>query len=198
MTTKELIFHEALLLIARKGYEATSIRDICKMVGIRESSFYNHFFNKQALLDEIFNVAEHIITEPGSLQKTTYLLIEDASLREFFHFRIDRYIQYWEEPRNNLIRLIVVQEQTKIKRAAEILLTEITQRTKSLEKYLDILSRKGKIRPGPLRPVAMVFIHTIHSLHQNYYVSKLFDHDSGLFLKEMHDAADHLAGIYEL
>lgn len=53
--TKEKIIEISLELFSRKGYTAVSIRDICKQVGIKESSVYYHFENKQAVFDEILS-----------------------------------------------------------------------------------------------------------------------------------------------
>ena len=53
MTTKEKIIETALELFSRRGYDGVSVRDIARAVGIRESSLYNHFENKQAIFDGI-------------------------------------------------------------------------------------------------------------------------------------------------
>ncbi len=50
--TKQDIKEAALTLFSQRGYSAVSIRDICKVVGIKESTVYYHFTNKQ----DIFNV----------------------------------------------------------------------------------------------------------------------------------------------
>ena len=53
MNTKEKIIYEALNLFSIKGFDAISVRDIAKAVGIKASSLYNHFKNKQDILDTI-------------------------------------------------------------------------------------------------------------------------------------------------
>lgn len=53
MNTKEKIRHEALTLFSTKGYDSISVRDISRAVGIKESSLYNHFKNKQDIFDDI-------------------------------------------------------------------------------------------------------------------------------------------------
>lgn len=53
MTTKERIIEEALVLFSSRGYEAVSVRDIAGAVGIKESSLYYHFKNKQDIFDTI-------------------------------------------------------------------------------------------------------------------------------------------------
>jgi len=55
MSTREKILQEALNLFSVKGYDAVSLRDIASQVGIKESSLYNHFQNKQALFDSIID-----------------------------------------------------------------------------------------------------------------------------------------------
>lgn len=55
MNTKEKILIEALNLFSINGYDPVSVRDISKAVGIKESSLYNHFKNKQDIFDTIIN-----------------------------------------------------------------------------------------------------------------------------------------------
>ena len=52
-STKEKITATALALFAQRGYDGVSVRDICKQVGIKESSLYYHFPSKQAIFDAI-------------------------------------------------------------------------------------------------------------------------------------------------
>ena len=51
--TKQLILDVALRQFAQRGYSAVSIRNICKEVGIKESTVYYHFKNKQDILDSL-------------------------------------------------------------------------------------------------------------------------------------------------
>ena len=55
MHTRERILQEALSLFSEKGYEAVSVRDIARAVGVKESSLYNHFKNKRDIFDSIIN-----------------------------------------------------------------------------------------------------------------------------------------------
>jgi AcrR family transcriptional regulator len=53
MNTHERIWREALTLFSVQGFEAVSVRDIAGAVGIKESSLYNHYKNKQDIFDTI-------------------------------------------------------------------------------------------------------------------------------------------------
>ncbi len=51
--TKEKILKTALSLFASKGYKATTVRDIAGKMGIKQSALYNHFKNKDAILESL-------------------------------------------------------------------------------------------------------------------------------------------------
>jgi AcrR family transcriptional regulator len=55
LTTSEKILDVAIDLIAKEGFDAVSVREIAKTVGIRESSIYNHFRSKDEILDTIID-----------------------------------------------------------------------------------------------------------------------------------------------
>lgn len=51
--TKQKILEKALELFAERGYDAVSVGEIAKAVGIKAPSLYNHFNGKQAIFDAI-------------------------------------------------------------------------------------------------------------------------------------------------
>lgn len=63
MNTRDKIIYESLNLFSKKGFDAISVRDIAKAVGIRASSIYNHFKNKQDILDTIIIQYSNYITK---------------------------------------------------------------------------------------------------------------------------------------
>ena len=51
--TKERIRDVAINLFSQKGYNAVSIREIAKLVGISESTIYSHYKSKEDIMDTI-------------------------------------------------------------------------------------------------------------------------------------------------
>ena len=51
--TKQKILDKALELFSTRGYDAVSVGEIAKAVGIKAPSLYNHFPSKQAIFDAI-------------------------------------------------------------------------------------------------------------------------------------------------
>lgn len=51
--TKEKILKHALKLFSSKGFKATTVRDIAGSIGIKQSALYNHFKNKEEILETL-------------------------------------------------------------------------------------------------------------------------------------------------
>lgn len=54
-STKDIILESAVDLFAVNGFHGTSMRQLARKVGIKESSLYHHFLNKDDIMDEILN-----------------------------------------------------------------------------------------------------------------------------------------------
>src|SRR4030088_1834535 len=52
---REEIVDAAIEVFAESGYHDAGVADIAKRVGIGHSTFYRHFDNKRAILDEVIN-----------------------------------------------------------------------------------------------------------------------------------------------
>lgn len=113
MDTKERIIEEALKLFARKGYDAVSVRHIAKAVGIRESSLYYHFKNKQDIFDTIVDfcfqkAGDYFRKQALPFEKeddlTRFLTTDPEELTELI-FAIFRY--FFEDPYNVMFRRLL-------------------------------------------------------------------------------------------
>ena len=66
--TKQKILEKALELFSARGYDAVSVGEIAKAVGIKPPSLYNHFPSKQAVFDAIVeNTAAHYEKDTGEI-----------------------------------------------------------------------------------------------------------------------------------
>lgn len=77
--TKEHILTSALSMFAQRSYKAVSIRDIAKDVGIKESSIYYHFKNKQAIMDELLCRVDELIEEKKTAFDDAFSLATEIS-----------------------------------------------------------------------------------------------------------------------
>ena len=66
-TTKEKIFDVSLELFSQKGFNNTSVREIAREVGIKESSIYNHYSSKQAIMNDILGTFSTYFDNTGDV-----------------------------------------------------------------------------------------------------------------------------------
>jgi TetR/AcrR family fatty acid metabolism transcriptional regulator len=71
--TRQKIFQAALGLIKERGYEQTTLVDICKAAGIASGTFYHHFASKQDILVEyVKEESRDLMNYYQSLPKESY------------------------------------------------------------------------------------------------------------------------------
>lgn len=104
MKTKEKIIVEALNLFSIKGFSSVSVRDIASSVGIKASSLYNHFENKQDIFDTIVNKGSKLVNAFfNKINITTYINksklinLNEISDDDFFNFHFEIFRFYFED-----------------------------------------------------------------------------------------------------
>lgn len=78
-TTREALLEAAMNLFSARGYTGTSIRDLAREVGIRESSVYKHFPSKQALFEALIERAHDALAKIGSAQGLSFSPAREAA-----------------------------------------------------------------------------------------------------------------------
>ncbi len=107
--TKEIILQKSTGLFVRKGYSGTSIRDIAKEVGIRESAIYNHFSSKKEIFAELIN---RLTPESLPAIILTDELLDEISNPEIFIRNFARKIfEHWNSSSEQSLIKIILSEQ---------------------------------------------------------------------------------------
>ena len=109
MNTKERILDVSLSMFSISGYEAVSIRDICGAVGIKESSIYYHFRNKQDILDSLMQKYEDHVS--SLLQVLRSASVSYSGSPSFDWLDIYFFDQYLFDPFcNRMMRLMLIEQ----------------------------------------------------------------------------------------
>ena len=109
MNTKDKILDVSLSMFSISGYEAVSIRDICGAVGIKESSLYYHFRNKQDILDSLMHKYEnHISSLLHILQSASDPKEGEPSLDWLNIYFFDQYL--FDPFSNRMMRLMLIEQ----------------------------------------------------------------------------------------
>lgn len=124
---KNLILHVAIDLFSQNGYNAVSIRDITREVGIKESSLYNHFKSKTVILQTIYynfrmNIAK--IIPPLDRLDT---IVSAITIEMFLTQGFQNFLEHIQHPQMEKIWRIIYLEQVRDKAAREIYLNNIME-----------------------------------------------------------------------
>lgn len=171
-TTKEKIFDISIDLFSQKGFDAVSVREIAREVGIRESSIYNHYKSKDAIMDSIFQYfKEELIKmrppEARNLEKI------DKITPEVFRQRANLTLNLFKNPKMEKIFRIISSEQFRDERARIIVLQYLIHEPYSFsKKVLEIMVNKGTIDKIDPSVKAMEFQYSIFSLFLEYLLLK--------------------------
>jgi len=153
--TREKILEAAIDLFAEQGYDGTSMRDIARAVGIRESAIYKHYAGKDAILQMIFAYAEAHIYAPLPLAQNATGPDQSSIFRDMLEG----------------LPKIIMSDPTLIK-ITRIMLTQMHHDSKvnkyvqdmygeRAHMYTEALFKKqmeeGKIRPCDTRALSMIF-----------------------------------------
>ena len=116
--TQQQIFEAAVELFHQKGYTGATIRAIARMVGIKESSIYNHYKNKEEIFDCILDDFKNGIASNRPSENELANLIAVVSPAEIIKLIFVKYVGN-EEVKYDKIAKIIFIEQYIHKRAGD-------------------------------------------------------------------------------
>ncbi|MFZ5642901.1 MAG: TetR/AcrR family transcriptional regulator [Bacillota bacterium] len=94
MNTREQILRSAVQLFGTKGYQSTSIQDICDLAGVSKGAVFHYFNSKSELLFEIHEEIIDILLKQYEIAFKNNSLSPSQKLRELVGILIDLMFNY--------------------------------------------------------------------------------------------------------
>ena len=95
-TKKEVIIKKAAILFRKKGFAASSMRELAESIGVEASSLYNHIGSKIELLQSIcFKVANDFTIHLNEIENTTLPVV--SKLENIIRFHINMMLNNYDE-----------------------------------------------------------------------------------------------------
>jgi AcrR family transcriptional regulator len=126
-TTKQKLFETAVELFSIRGFHGVSIRDISSAVGIKESSFYNHYKSKDELIKAIFEYYKTEFTQIMPPEERLEAILSSIPPDEFLRQGNARFMQRMSVPLIEKIWRILFSEQYRDARARDLVLQDMIQ-----------------------------------------------------------------------
>lgn len=168
--TKEKIFDVSVELFAQKGFNAVSVREIARKVGIRESSIYNHYKNKEAILEAIMDYFKNELSQGGLSVNDAEALIEQGP-EIFFELGAKMYIEQINTPQMEKIWRLVSIETYHNDKIREFFKKEILEEPINVwENTFQTMIEKKMIKPLNPRTLAYEYYSFAIFLFFEYFV----------------------------
>jgi AcrR family transcriptional regulator len=188
VSTRQRLFEAAVELFAQRGYGSVSIREITRAVGIKESSFYNHYASKELLLSAILETfqAEYRKALPPEEMLDELVRLRDPA--EFWRRGAGLFKATLSTPLMKQMNRILNLEQYHNPLARQIILEDILQRPM---RFTELVFRKfieqGKIKPYDPALLAREYQYPIYALFIHYLVLDAAGEDTTAIESQIED-----------
>lgn len=184
-TTKERIFDVSLELFSKKGFDAVSMREIARSVGIRESSIYNHYPSKNAILDAIFEYFEQELMTMRPPEARDREKLHELT-PEVFRDRVNLTLNLLKTPKMEKIFRLSSSEQFRDERARKIILHSLIKEPQQFTKKVLQLMVKNKII-SPIDPqiLSVEFQYPLFTLFLEYLLLRSGNTDTSAVEKDI-------------
>lgn len=174
VSTKQRIFEMAVELFSRDGFNGVSIRDLTKAVGIKESSFYNHFKSKDDVLEAVYG---HFSAQMGLLQPAEDLGERLAKVppATVLAIGLQRFMEVADTPLMARIYRIIVIEQFRDPRARDLMLGLYEAPVAQMG---DIFTLMAEGQPALAQQLAISYQYALHALVAEFSLLKQYGSDT--------------------
>ena len=106
--TKKLLRDALESLLQNKSLDDITVKEICEHASINRVTFYDHYFNKEELHDEIISQTEHDIIKEFKKDKSIYYLDKNykkilQKLVDYFGNKRKHFNVFLSNPKNRLL-----------------------------------------------------------------------------------------------
>jgi AcrR family transcriptional regulator len=149
--TRTKILQAALQLFAKRGYEATTTKDLAKSAGVAEGTLFRHFSNKKAILIEVatsgwVDILTDLLTELSEMGN--YKAVSQVMRRRMLNM----------QKNGDLMRVCFIEAQYHPELRESIQAEVISKMTDVAEAFFETAMEKGIYRRMNPKIVAKVFL----------------------------------------
>jgi len=169
-TTKEKIFDASVDLFSEKGFNNVPVREIAKQAGIREGSIYNHYKNKEAILDAIIDYFKSEFTQ-SQLPEEVGADLMDQGPEAYFEAGSKMFMERINTPQMEKIYRIICIETYHNQKIREFFKKELLKDPlEGWENIFSIMIKKKMIKPVNPRTLAYEYWYFAIFIFFEYFI----------------------------
>jgi AcrR family transcriptional regulator len=167
--TKQKIILAAIELFSQNGYHETSVRDIAKLVGIKDCSLYSHFTSKEQILGAILDYYQNEMDKMWQAEQTTSSTDPEALLAQ----TIQRFKTLnAPTPMDKIGRLLLLEMYRNEKVSQFYYRWKFNEYRSAVQKVFEELQQAGKLKPLDPEFLASLYQALANYFYHEYYLLK--------------------------
>lgn len=171
--TREKIARAAGKLFAQRGFEAVSIRDICREAGIREGTVYYHYANKQAILDFLMAEIDQLIEEKRRAFDQAFLMAKEVSVSGMQMVAVHLLRDYLLHPRvHPVIQMLSLERRTNAEAEQRYRRIVFELPLHQQEKVFRQMMERGMVISGDPAALARLYYGVIYGAYARFCQSE--------------------------
>ncbi|MDO5810314.1 MAG: TetR/AcrR family transcriptional regulator [Methanobrevibacter sp.] len=195
---KQKIFDISIDLFSRFGYNGVSIRQIASKVGIKESSIYNHYNSKEAILDSILNYyIERMLAQDIPLDDASANL--DVGFDYFYQMGLNAFAMQLKDEKMSKITRIILIESYHNERINDFLKKSILEDAiKGWIALFELMKSKKLIREDAdsLQLAESFYKYGLFLLYEHYIIN--YPEDDEIFVERLCEKSkNHIELLFE-
>lgn len=168
-STRQKLFYSAIFLFSEKGYANLGIRELCRYVNIKESSFYNHYRSKEDLFQAILNYYKDTNRQVAYSEDEILSAVTTGDIRLFFEQNMQKFAGAAGSRLYHTTLQIIKMEAFVRPEIKEIALQNLYYLRKDYtEQVLTGLMNKGCIKTCDVKTVTAEYYYALMGLLEEY------------------------------
>jgi len=169
VSTRERILEAALDLFARQGFAGTSVRQLARAVGLRESSLYNHFASKEAIYHALVD-AHGPASSAERLRSARFRALRDDPAG-FCRLYAAELLDQWCDPREQKFQELITTERNRmVSERAHFYETLFTQESGLVADYFRDFALAGRMATPNARETARLFMAGLTFVRLEHFI----------------------------
>lgn len=187
LTNREKIFYTAIDLFSERGFAGVSLRELASAVGIKAASIYNHYSNKEAILEEIAIIFRNKLLETVS---PVFQTAKAEDISSFICQVTKANDAFFADAMNAKMGWIVLREQFLNEAVRAILLDVLIRRPREgIAANFSLLMQSGKMRTAD--PVFAAIEYHAFYIYE-FYENALARENSRPAEQAMREQSEHI------
>ena len=179
IATKDRILNSAIGLFSTNGFTETPMRKLAQKSGIKASSLYNHFQNKEEILESILQFYKDEINKQKLPDESLDRIVMSFTPYQILYKGFQNIKDATSSDKITKVAKILLMELYRDKKVRDFYIVfSLKENLASYEKLFKKMIEKNKIKKNDVSVLASMYMAIINFFYHEYFIFRTDDRDT--------------------